>query len=159
MRAASVAPHNPGMQPSEPIRILLDPPVSGAEHCFELCETRVDPVAGPNGIATVTDLGGGKYEIVLFHAITAGGVTTIEYTGDGSYVAFTSHPANVNADTMAAPPDILKVVDYINGAAISPWGVYSEDILQLAYSTQLEIHNKRYIGNHLMRCSVQLELS
>ena len=112
----------------ELIVIKLDPPVTGAEHCFELCETKVDPLLGANSIRNVTDLGGGKYEIVLHHAITAGGVTTIEYTGDGSYVAYTSHPVNVNADSRAAPSDILRVIDYINGVAVSPWGIYSEDI-------------------------------
>jgi len=65
---------------------------------------------------------------VLHHAITASGVTTIEYTGDGSYVAYTSHPADVNADSQSARSDILRIIDYINGVAVSPWGVYSEDI-------------------------------
>jgi hypothetical protein len=121
---------SPGMAGSdfEPIRILLDPPVTGAVTCFELCETKVDPLLGPNAIRHVTDVGGGWYEIVLERAITAGGVTTIEYTGDGSYVSYIFHPANVDGDSASAPADILRIIDYINGVATSPWGIYSEDI-------------------------------
>ena len=113
---------------TEPIVITLSPPVSGAESCFNLCETAADSLAGPNSIATVTDLGNGDYEFILHHAITAGAVTTIQYKGDASFVVYTSHPANVNADSQSAPSDILKVIDYINGVSTSPWGLYSEDV-------------------------------
>ena len=112
----------------EPILVVLDPPVTDAAHCFELCETAVDGLLGPNSIVDVTGSGTGQYKIVLDHAITAGAVTTIQYKGSGSYVEFTSHPANVNADSKSAPSDILKVIDYINGVATSPWGIYSEDV-------------------------------
>ena len=114
---------------AEPIIIVLDPPAPGAEGCFNLCETRPDRLAGPNAIQTVTYLGNGEYQIILRHAITPDAVTTIQYKGDGSFVEFTSHPANVNADSMSAPSDILKVIDYINGVGDPPpWGIYSEDV-------------------------------
>jgi hypothetical protein len=112
----------------EPVVITLDPPVAGAESCFVLCETAADDLLGPNRIDNVTDLGSGAYEIALARAITVGAVTTIQYIGDGSYVAYTSHPANVDADSQAAPPDILRTIDYLNGVTPSPWGMYSEDI-------------------------------
>jgi V8-like Glu-specific endopeptidase len=121
---------SPGMLGSqrEPITVLLNPPVRHAEECFELCETKVDPLLGPNSIASVVDLGGGKYEMVLDHAIMAGGVTTIQYLGDGSFVEFTSHPANVDADTASSPVDILKIIDILNGVMLPPWGNYSCDV-------------------------------
>jgi hypothetical protein len=114
----------------EPIVITLDPPAAGAMQCFSLCETVGDPLLGSNSIANVTYLGDGMYEIVLDHAIPAGAVTTIEYDGDGSHVEYTSHPANVNADSQAAPADIYSLIEYINGVAASPspWGIYSEDV-------------------------------
>lgn len=112
----------------EPIVVALDPPVTDAAHCFNLCETAADQLLGANYIVSVSGSGTGQYKIVLHHAITAGAVTTIQYKGGGSYVEFTSHPANVNADSAAAPSDILRVIDYINGVATSPWGIYSEDV-------------------------------
>jgi len=112
----------------EAIVITLDPPEAGVGGCFKVCETAVDPLLSSNTIVNVTDQGSGVYKIVLDRAITAGAVTTIQYTGDGSYVEYISHPANVNADIKAAPSDILRIIDYINGVAASPWGIYSEDI-------------------------------
>ncbi len=112
----------------EPITITLDPATDEAEHCFTICETAADVLLDPNAITSVTYLGNGQYKIVPDHAITAGAVTTIQYMGDGSFVEYTSHPANVNADSQSAPSDILRVIDYINGVATSPWGIYSEDV-------------------------------
>ncbi|MGB2985315.1 MAG: hypothetical protein WBE26_05480 [Phycisphaerae bacterium] len=121
---------SPGGQGSdrEPIVIVLDPPVTGAEGCFVLCETMVDPLLGDNSVASVIRLTDGSYEIVLDHAITTGAVTTIEYKGDGSFVEYTSHPANVNSDGFSSALDILAVIDILNGTVTSSWGIYSEDI-------------------------------
>lgn len=125
------APSNPlprlGIGSSEePIVITLG--VAGAEECFSLCETATDSVLGANGITSVHDLGGGVYEIVLDHAITAGAVTTISYIGNGDYIEYTSHPANVNADSASGPPDILYLIDVLNGVATAPHGLYSVDV-------------------------------
>ena len=115
--------------PREPIVIRLDPPAVGAEGCFSLCETAADPVAGPNAISGVTYLGSGSYEIVLTHAIAAGAVTTIQYTGDGSYVSYTSHPSNVDADAAADAADIASLIDCCLSDLCTPvWGLWSCDI-------------------------------
>ncbi len=108
--------------------ILIDLGASGAESCLQLCETATDPLLGANGIDTIVDLGAGLYEITLFRAITAGAVTTIQYSGDGSYVTFISHPANANADAVAGPSDILAIIDGLNGVTPPPHGLYSSDI-------------------------------
>ncbi|RME37392.1 MAG: hypothetical protein D6788_09555, partial [Planctomycetota bacterium] len=98
--------------PEEPIIVQLDPPVSFAESCFNLCEgPYVIPRLGisPNAIRQVTDLGGGRYEIILEHAITPGAVTSIIYKGSTtavSAVRFIAHPANADQNTEAAPADV-----------------------------------------------------
>jgi hypothetical protein len=70
------------------------------------------------------------YELVLDRAITAGGVTTIEYLGDGSFIDYTAHPANVNADSFSNASDIQDHVDCcLNDFCAPVWGVkYSCDI-------------------------------
>jgi hypothetical protein len=125
--------------PAEPITIHLDPPVSGAEDCFVLCETAADSLLGPNSISTVTEVGSGVYSIVLDHAITAGAVTTIEYMAGGGFVEYTSHPANVDSDSASSAVDILAIIDILNGAAASPWGIYSEDIDHSGLGTPADI--------------------
>ncbi len=118
--AAGVAP--------EPITVRIFPRVSGAEGCFELCETVVDPDLGPNSISNVTYLGTGVYRIFLDHPIAAGGVTTISFQGDGGFVQYTSHPANVNGDAAAAPVDILELIDHLNGVRVPPLTSYRCDL-------------------------------
>jgi hypothetical protein len=108
--------------------ITLNPPILGGEDCFELCETIPDPLLGANSVSDATYLGSGAYEIVLDHAITAGGVTTIKYQGGGSFVEYTSHPANVDGDTASGPVDILAIIDILNLASSAPWGEYSCDV-------------------------------
>jgi hypothetical protein len=110
----------------EPVTITLG--AVGLEACFDLCETVVDPLLGVNAISGVVDLGGGVYEIVLDHAITAGAVTTIQYKGDGSFVEYISHPANADADAGSAPADILVIIDVLNGVRTPVHGHYSQDI-------------------------------
>jgi hypothetical protein len=110
----------------EPMTITLGE--VGLEACFDLCETVVDPLLGVNAIGTVVDLGGGVYEIVLDHAITAGAVTTIQYNGDGSFVEYISHPANADADAGSAPADILVIIDVLNEVRTPVHGHYSQDI-------------------------------
>jgi len=111
----------------EPIRLTLGESGAAAD-CFTLCETMVDPLAGVNGIASVSDLGGGIHEIRLTHAIAAGGTTMIRYFNDPNPVSYTSHPGNANADSASAPSDILFLIDMLNGVSAAPHGLYSTDI-------------------------------
>ena len=95
---------------SEPIIITLSPALADGEACFELCETDVDAILGPNTIVDVMYEGGGAYSILLEHAITHGAVTTIRYSGDGSFITFSAHPADVNADGIATELDAVHLL-------------------------------------------------
>jgi hypothetical protein len=110
---------------SDPIIITLG--VSGAEQCFRLCETSPDPTLGANDIATVTDLGGGEYEIMLLHPITPGEQTIIEYLGTGEWVHYISHPANVNGDPSADSSDVTDLIAALNGVPPA-YGLFSVDL-------------------------------
>lgn len=112
---------------TEPITLTLGAAGAAAD-CFSLCETLTDPVAGVNDIAAVVDLGGGQYEITLSHAIAVGGITQISYVNDPTPVTYMSHPANVNDDSASGPPDILSLIDALNGVFVPPHGLYSTDI-------------------------------
>lgn len=108
----------------QPILLTLDGARSAG--CFSICETAIDPLLGPNGIAEVSHTGDGVHRIVLLHAITAGATTTIGYPG--GTVTFRSHPANVNGDSLANPVDILALIDVLNGITAPPHGIHSSDI-------------------------------
>ncbi len=95
----------------EPIVVTLSPVTPNVPACFQMCESAADPDAGPNAIAEIVSLPGGKYRIVLDRPITLNAITTIEYTGGGDWVQFTSHPANVNADLEANAADVSAFVD------------------------------------------------
>ncbi len=114
----------------EPITLSILPRVGGAEGCFRLCETVVDPLLGPNAISpgSVSYLGDGVYRIFLHHPITAGGVTTISFEGDVNSVRYISHPANVNGDSSAAPADILDLIDDLNDVLVPPLTTYQCDL-------------------------------
>lgn len=115
-------------------------PAGADDGCWALCE--VDDGASPPGIASVTEDPPGTYTITLDRPITPGAVTTLTYDLAGGSQAtgtFTSHPANTDGDSASGPPDILKVVDYINGVATSPWGIYSEDVDHSASLEPLDI--------------------
>ncbi len=111
---------------AEPIDIQLDPPVDGAEGCFSLCETATDPL-GSNGINSVVPMGSGVYRITLNRGISMGAITTIQYVGDGSFVQYTSHPANANSDSAANPSDVIVLIDHLNGVRVPPLTRYQCD--------------------------------
>jgi hypothetical protein len=114
---------------AEPIVVSLSEEIRDVEDCFSLCETQPDPILGANSIAQVTDLGGTDYRIILQRPITPGAVTTIQFNGGAGFVSFTAHPANVNADSAAGPPDILAMIDCCINAVCAPeWGDYSCDV-------------------------------
>lgn len=115
--------------PAEPIVVELEADLIGAEGCFEICETIVDAEKGPNAISSVTNMLLGRYQIILDRPITPGGVTTIRYTGDGSWVEYTAHPGNVNADDTSDVNDIVALIDCcLLGQCEPAWGVQSCDI-------------------------------
>lgn len=115
--------------PAEPVEIILSESVIGSEECFDLCETIIDAEKGPNAVLSVTDLGLGRYQIVLERAITPGGVTTIRHLGDGSFVEYVAHPGNVNADALADASDLNVLVDCcVLGQCTPTWGLYSCDL-------------------------------
>jgi len=113
--------------PNEPIRLgpfSSEPALS----CFSVCESHVDPMLGANAVINLTGAGApGIYHAWLAHPITPGGSTSLAYMNQTIGV-FTSHPGNVDADNLAGPLDILRIIDYLNGAAEPPYGLYSMDI-------------------------------
>ncbi len=112
----------------DPIYIQLSPPVGRSDGCFSLCETLEDPHLGPNSIECVTPLGDGRYRLVLDHPITAGGVTTIEYAGDGSLVSYTSHPGDVNADGVTDRRDVSALIDSLGRRSAAEQSLLRLDI-------------------------------
>ncbi|UCC30949.1 MAG: VWA domain-containing protein [Phycisphaerales bacterium] len=120
--------------------IVVGAPAGADEPCcWALCETtnnsQLHPSYTPelqrNEIVGVRCNGNDTCTIALKRPMAPGEVTTITYMdedGAGAAGKFTAHPANVNADGVAGPSDILRVIDYLNGVAVSPWGLYSEDV-------------------------------
>jgi hypothetical protein len=111
---------------SEPIEVQLAPTATGATNCFSLCETGTGGWP-PNAISSVMELGGGEYRITLARPITPGEATRLTYNADDSVIYY-SHPSNVNADPLANPLDILRLIDAINNVFTPPHGLYSTDI-------------------------------
>lgn len=114
--------------------IILTGPVNpnATLDCWLLDETG-DGGLGANSITVLTTDSFGRYRLTLARPITPGEATTITYSDDGggeTTGVFISHPGNVNGDSSSSPADILRLIDYINGVATSPWGIYSEDVDQ-----------------------------
>ena len=94
--------------------------------CWKLCETASSGIA--NGIASITDVGGGQFTIKLGRPITAGAVTKITYAGTGTSASYVAHPANLNADGTANATDVTALVNALNGTAPLPVGLLSGDV-------------------------------
>jgi hypothetical protein len=111
----------------------------GLEDCFSLIET--DSIPGhPNSITGVGYIGQGRYRIQLDRPITPDACTTIWYQGDGSSVRFISHPANINADSVAEAFEVLLLIDYLNGISDErAWGEYSSDIDHSATTDSFDV--------------------
>lgn len=112
--------------------IVLTGPVNpyATLDCWSLVETG-DGGLGANRITVLNTDSFGRYTLTLARPITPGEATTITYQDDGggqTNGVFISHPGNVNADSQSSPSDILRLIDYINGVATSPWSIYSEDV-------------------------------
>ena len=106
--------------------------------CWALCESNLNPSLHPpypaelaeNAIASVEETQPGRYTLRLKRPITPGEMTTITYRddlGESSIVRVFSHPGNVNADSAAAPADVLDLIDALNGIVQPVWGLYSAD--------------------------------
>jgi len=121
-------PHDPndvGIRLGIQTIIVQGPPGAG-DDCWTLCETAVDGAA--NSITDVSETAG-VYTITLARPITKGAATTITYDNDPARTGtFISHPGNVNADSSAAPADILDLIDGLNGVFVLPYGVLSGDL-------------------------------
>lgn len=108
--------------------IVVNAGVSGLSmSCFSLCETVEDASAGPNFIVDLADHDDGTYTITLARPITMNAVTTLSLP-DGSFVLYTSHPANVDANSVAGATDVLALVDILNNTIAPVHGTYSTDI-------------------------------
>lgn len=95
--------------------------------CWQLCDTALP--AAPNQIESVVPLGAGIYSLSLQRPISPGAVTTLTLNGDpATRGVFYSHPANVSADSAAAPSDLLDLIDALNGIRFLPWEDLSGDI-------------------------------
>jgi hypothetical protein len=94
--------------------------------CWKLCETASSGVA--NGIASITDDGGGQFTIKLGRPITAGAVTKITYADTRTSAGYIAHPANLNADGAANSADVTALVNALNGTAPLPAGLLSGDV-------------------------------
>ncbi len=120
--------------------IVVGAPVGADDPCcWTLCETNENPHLHPsylpewerNEIVGVICGGDDTCTVTLKRPIAPGEATTITYTDENGAVAtgrFVSHPANVNGDSQASPSDILRMIDYLNGVDVPPWGLYSEDV-------------------------------
>jgi len=128
-------PHLPG-NPSQLLgiqTITLEGTPSALPGCFTLCETAVTGAA--NSIASVVEGPAGTYTITLTRPITPGAKTVITYK-DAHEVEtklhMVSHPANVNADSLASgppanPSDVERLMAALNGTFILPFDNYSGD--------------------------------
>lgn len=113
--------------------LIVTAPSGAGDECFTLCETAEWTGGTPaaNSIASIS-ADGTTYTITLARPITPGAVTTLRYSGDpNTELEYTSHPANVNGDSMSSAIDILRLVDCVNGinpGTNCPWEEYSFDI-------------------------------
>jgi len=94
--------------------------------CWSVCETASNGPA--NGIADITDNGGGQFTITLAHPITPGAVTKITYAGNGTFARYIAQPANLNTLGTANATDIDTLVNALNGTAPLPAGLLSGDV-------------------------------
>jgi len=102
------------------------PPGADLLGCWSVCETVAAGAA--NGIANITDNGGGQFTINLARPITTGAVTKITYLGNGSFARYIAHPANLNVDGSANATDVGVLVNALEGTAPLPLGLLSGDV-------------------------------
>lgn len=104
--------------------LLVRSPLPLREACWQISETEplyvggMVPAAPPIAIEAVTFDGDDLYRVLLNRPITPGGCTTLTYGGDGNTSAsarFCSLPGDVNGDGCAGAPDIVALIDVLNG--------------------------------------------
>ena len=74
--------------------------------------------------------------------MTPGAVTVLTYVTNGAIGVFTSAPANVNGIGTAGAPDVLAIIDCLNGintAVACPWGDYSSDVNHSATTNAADV--------------------
>lgn len=155
-------PHEPN-DPSTPLGIgsaaepitILSSTSNTIVCCLTFSESAVDPTLDKNGFSECVNNGDGTHTIILRRPITPNAVTTISY-GDGTYVEFTSHPANVDADGFAGPADVLALVDVINAVAEPAHGLFSSDIDHSGVVTGSDVLREIDLLNGADAFSVQL---
>lgn len=116
-------------------------PVVGASNpgCWTLCETGTEPVdtgqscpaPSSNIVQAVVESSFGVYDIFLSRPISGTDWTRITYThsGGNSCVAYASLAGDVDSSGVAAPADILELIDCCLNAICTPdYGDYSCDI-------------------------------
>lgn len=94
--------------------------------CWTVCETASNGAA--NGIANITDNGGGQFTITLARPITSRAVTKITYKGSGAFSRYIAHPANLNLDGFANATDVDALVKALKGETPLPVGLLSGDV-------------------------------
>lgn len=110
--------------------IVVTGPAGANAACWSICETSV--AGDPNTITSVVEKAGspGEYTITLSRPVSSGACSVLTYR-DNNGVPQQSRlrfaPANVNADSTAAAPDIIALIDVLNGEA-PLFGNYSVDI-------------------------------
>jgi hypothetical protein len=102
------------------------PPGADLLGCWSVCETA--SIGPANGIASITDHGGGQFAITLARPITTGAVTKITYAGNGAFARYIAHPANLNVDGFANATDVEALVNALKGTASLPAGLLSGDV-------------------------------
>jgi len=104
------------------------PPGANQLGCWSVCETASNGPA--NGIADITDNGGGLFTIKLARPITPGAVTKLTYKGNSPYdfVRYFAHPANLNLDGFANVSDVDALVTALKGGTPLPGGLLSGDV-------------------------------
>lgn len=95
-------------------------------NCWDFCETV--PGTIPNGIASVTDNGGGSYTVNLARATAPSTLSKVTYLGTSTTVTLIGHPGNVNGDGFTTNADATFLANAMNGQGVLPSGLYSGDI-------------------------------
>jgi hypothetical protein len=120
-------------------RLVVDLGTAGLADCFALCETAQYP-EGANGIASVVDNGDGTYLVTFMRAPTVVACTTLQYTGDGSYVTIIPLPGDLNGDGFSSSFEVLDLVNFLNNVAdVRAWDEYSSDMDHSGQTNSIDV--------------------
>lgn len=116
--------------------ILIRSPLPLREECWQITETEpaepneplTIPAAPPNAIRSITHEGDDNYRIALDRPITPGACTTLTYAveeGAEASARFCALPGDVGGNGCTGPPDIVALIDALNGKKSPPFGTLS----------------------------------